>query len=165
MCHPVAHHGGLNGINEPHDAAPRRPQTQTPPQGARECARITASPIGERRGGPRYAVGFDAISRAGFGLFVGIALRLGTIGAIDRRGGNIVTESPQALDFAQDKGVRNRRIGTDEVGQTGLNHRGSFAHDGHLTTVVELLVTDPVDQYEGGLNSRMLKNGEIWRMK
>ena len=76
-----------------------------------------------------------------------------------------MTESPQALDFAQDKGVRNRRIGTDEVGQTGLNHRGSFAHDGHLTTVVELLVTDPVDQYEGGLNSRMLKNGEIWRMK
>ena len=77
-----------------------------------------------------------------------------------------MAQSPQTLDFAQDEGVRNRRIGTDEVGQTGLDPGGGrVSHGRHLTTVVELLVTDPVDQYEGGLNNRMLKNGEIWRMK
>ena len=130
-----------------------------------QAPRGRAWPISQRGDGARSAVGLDAIGRAGFGLLIGIALSLRTIRAINRRGRDIVTERPQALDLAQDERVRDRRVRTDKVGQAGLDRRDRVRHSRHFTMVVLVVLTVPDVQYEGGLNSRMLKNGEIWRMK
>ena len=165
LRHPVAHHCRFDGVDESHDAALRCAQAQPPPQGARKRPRIALGPRGERGDGALSAIGLDAIGCLGFCLLGGVALRFGAIRAVDRRGRDIVAEGPQTLDLAQDERVRDRRIRTDQVGQARLDRGDRVGHSRHLTIVVLVVLTVPDVQYEGGLNSRMLKNGEIWRMK